>query len=56
MHAAARARGCASISLEVRPPNEPAVALYRAYGYREVGRRPDYYPDGEDALIMLLAR
>ena len=42
-----------SVTLEVRPSNEAAVALYRTRGFREVGRRPGYYPDnGEDAVIM----
>ena len=39
--------------LEVRRGNEPAIALYRSLGYREVGVRPRYYAeDGEDALVM----
>ena len=32
--------------------NEPALALYRRFGLAPVGVRPNYYPDGEDALIM----
>jgi ribosomal protein S18 acetylase RimI-like enzyme len=36
----------------VRPGNGPAIALYRAYGFHEVGRRVAYYDDGEDGLIM----
>ncbi|MBS1109343.1 MAG: ribosomal protein, partial [Anaeromyxobacteraceae bacterium] len=39
--------------LEVRRGNQPAIALYRSLGYREVGVRPRYYAeDGEDALVM----
>lgn len=51
----ARARGCGSARLEVRPSNLPAIALYRSLGFREVGRRPRYYDDtGEDAVLMNL--
>jgi ribosomal-protein-alanine N-acetyltransferase len=41
------------ISLEVRVSNQAAKALYRKFGFREVGVRPKYYAnDGEDALLM----
>ncbi|QGG49101.1 ribosomal protein S18-alanine N-acetyltransferase [Heliorestis convoluta] len=41
------------ITLEVRPSNGSALALYHKMGFRSVGRRPNYYSDnGEDALIM----
>lgn len=40
-------------TLEVRPSNRAAIALYRDLGFVEWGVRPGYYPDdGEDALIM----
>jgi ribosomal-protein-alanine N-acetyltransferase len=40
-------------SLEVRVSNLAAAALYRKFGFREVGVRPKYYAnDGEDALLM----
>jgi len=51
----ARARGDVRVLLEVRPGNTPAVTLYRALGFAEVGLRPRYYDDGEDALLMALA-
>lgn len=41
--------------LEVRPGNARAVDLYRHFGFRQIGRRKDYYParEGrEDALIF----
>jgi len=38
--------------LEVRPSNRRAVRLYQAIGYRVIGRRPGYYTNGEDALVM----
>jgi [ribosomal protein S18]-alanine N-acetyltransferase len=41
------------VSLEVRISNQAAQALYRRFGFREVGTRPRYYSDnGEDALLM----
>lgn len=42
------------IYLEVRPSNVPARNFYVSLGFREVGRRPQYYADGEDALVMSL--
>lgn len=48
----ARNLGARTSSLEVRAGNEGAQALYAALGYESVGRRPRYYSDGEDALIM----
>jgi ribosomal-protein-alanine N-acetyltransferase len=55
--AAAEAHRChgRGIVLEVRPSNHRAVQLYRHLGYRVIGRRPRYYSDGEDALVMFLA-
>ena len=32
--------------------NAAARALYAAAGYREIGRRSRYYPDGTDALVL----
>ena len=32
----------AFLTLEVRPSNTPAVALYEKNGFKEVGRRPNY--------------
>jgi ribosomal-protein-alanine N-acetyltransferase len=41
------------ITLEVRPSNGPAIALYERFGFRATGLRHGYYRDtGEDALIM----
>jgi len=48
----ALARGTAHLTLEVLVGNEPAIALYRRFGMAPVGVRPNYYPDGGDALIM----
>jgi ribosomal-protein-alanine N-acetyltransferase len=44
----------ATVALEVRASNERAQALYRRFGFEEVGRRRGYYQDdGEDAVVML---
>lgn len=45
-------RGAEFVSLEVRPSNTDAIGLYRRLGFVETGRRPRYYHDGEDALLM----
>lgn len=50
--AALLARGARAVTLEVRAGNLGAQALYRAEGFAVEGRRPGYYPDGDDALIM----
>lgn len=50
--AACRQRGAEFVSLEVRPSNSEAIGLYRRLGFVETGRRPRYYHDGEDALLM----
>ncbi len=50
--AKAEERGIPDISLEVRPSNAPALALYAKYGFLEEGRRRGYYQGKEDAIIM----
>lgn len=53
----ARRRSVERIYLEVRPSNGRAITLYRTMGFLEVGRRPRYYPAGddrEDALVMTM--
>jgi len=40
------------VSLEVRPSNHSALALYRRLGFEETGRRKRYYENGEDAILM----
>ncbi len=47
-----RARGVVRVDLEVRAGNEAAIALYDGEGFTRVGRRPGYYRDGEDAVLM----
>jgi ribosomal-protein-alanine N-acetyltransferase len=49
----AKAAGCATAWLEVRPSNVAAIHLYEGHGFSVVSRRRGYYTDTrEDALIM----
>lgn len=51
----AKSAHLASVTLEVRPSNAGALALYRHSGFAEVGRRKNFYTKPtEDALIMEL--
>lgn len=55
----AREKKFDSILLEVRPSNARAVDLYERYGFKEIGRRKNYYqaPNAtrEDAIVMRLS-
>lgn len=47
------ANGIKSHTLEVRPSNAAAIALYTKFGFQPAGIRKKYYEDnGEDAIIM----
>lgn len=47
------ARGAQALTLEVRVGNQPALELYRVFGFRPVGVRRNYYAESnEDALVM----
>lgn len=50
----AAARGAKVGFLEVRRSNAGARRMYEGYGFREIGVRPRYYENGEDAVVMLL--
>lgn len=52
IHLATTELGSTRATLEVRTSNDAARSLYRAVGFTEVGRRPGYYPDGEDAVVL----
>ncbi|MFI6733557.1 ribosomal protein S18-alanine N-acetyltransferase [Nonomuraea sp. NPDC050451] len=45
-------RGAREIFLEVRADNPRAQAVYRHYGFEEIGTRRRYYDDGTDAIMM----
>jgi len=60
VHMLTRARACGAgvVYLEVRPSNRVASALYLSLGFREIGRRKEYYPaemGSEDAVVLALA-
>ena len=50
----ARAEDVQRLLLEVRPDNEGALAFYGAQGFVELDRRPRYYRDGADAIVLEL--
>ncbi len=39
--------------LEVREHNQPAINLYQKFGFEIMYVRKGYYPDGENALVMV---
>jgi ribosomal-protein-alanine N-acetyltransferase len=45
--------GANTVTLEVRPSNSRAMALYKKYRFQQVGYRRKYYADGEDAFILM---
>tara|TARA_Y100001968_G_scaffold298171_1_gene307874 strand:- start:24 stop:479 length:456 start_codon:yes stop_codon:yes gene_type:complete len=40
------------IHLEVKETNEQAKAFYQSMGFKIKGKRPNFYKDGSDALIL----
>jgi [ribosomal protein S18]-alanine N-acetyltransferase len=48
--------GAVRVLLEVAEPNVPALRFYHQLGFREVGRRPDYFRGDSTADAMVLAR
>jgi ribosomal-protein-alanine N-acetyltransferase len=47
-------RGVQHIWLEVRPSNLAGKRLYQKLGFEEIYRRPRYYSNTEDAIVMAL--
>ena len=45
-------QNCTSITLEVRENNLPAIHLYELFDFKEVGRRKNYYKNGDTAILM----
>ncbi|MDY0262096.1 MULTISPECIES: ribosomal protein S18-alanine N-acetyltransferase [Syntrophotalea] len=45
-------KGCERAFLEVRAGNHGAIHMYRTRGFETIGRRANYYADGEDAILM----
>jgi len=50
-----RDAGAGSVKLEVRISNEVAISLYRDLGFEHRRTIPNYYGNGEDALVMVRA-
>jgi len=50
--------GTRALLLEVEEGNEAALKLYRRAGFRQVGQRPNYYPQagGRTAAALILRR
>lgn len=46
-------RGVHTVKLEVRENNDAAIGLYRQLGFTHRRTVPQYYSNGEDALIMV---
>jgi ribosomal-protein-alanine N-acetyltransferase len=44
--------GAVWCQLDVKVSNSPARGLYMRYGFKPLGTRNGYYPDGEDAVVM----
>ncbi len=51
----ARENAVRNVLLEVRRSNLAAIELYLALGFLTTRERAAYYPDGEDALEMMLS-
>ncbi|WP_232687061.1 GNAT family N-acetyltransferase [Halobacterium zhouii] len=47
-------RDVRGVKLEVRRGNDPAIGLYRSFGFEHHRTIPEYYADGEDALLFVL--
>jgi len=45
--------GVGAVKLEVRESNEPAIDLYREHGFEQRTTVPNYYSDGERALVLV---
>ena len=52
----ARRRGAASVTLEVRPSNVRAGRLYDTLGFREIGRRKNFYRLPKESARLLELR
>jgi len=46
-------QGVGSVKLEVRANNDGAHKLYRSFGFEHCRTIPNYYDNGEDALVLL---
>lgn len=47
-------KNCKTITLEVNENNLPAIKLYKNFNFKEVGKRKNYYKNGDTAILMTL--
>lgn len=48
----AEEQNCKIITLEVDENNLPAIRLYKDFKFKEVGKRKNYYKNGNTAILM----
>lgn len=48
----AEEQNCKTITLEVNENNLPAIKLYKDFEFKEVGKRKNYYKNGNTAILM----
>lgn len=48
----AEEQNCKTITLEVDEDNLPAIKLYKDFEFKEVGKRKNYYKNGNTAILM----
>ncbi|HKQ87404.1 MAG TPA: N-acetyltransferase, partial [Candidatus Acidoferrales bacterium] len=46
------AKGVSAIALDTATDNVSAIAFWQKHGYRKIGIRKGYYPNGRDAFAM----
>lgn len=46
------AKGVREVALDTATDNVSAIAFWQKHGYRKIGIRKGYYPDGRDAFAM----
>ncbi|MBQ3116036.1 MAG: ribosomal protein S18-alanine N-acetyltransferase [Clostridia bacterium] len=46
-------KNATKLFLEVREKNQGAIAFYKTQNFVEINRRKNYYPDGENAIVMV---
>lgn len=49
-----REQKATSITLEVNYKNEPAIALYQKFGFKQVSLRKKYYHNTDDAVLDII--
>ena len=48
----AKEQNCKTITLEVNENNLPAIKLYKDFKFKEIGKRKNYYKNGNTAILM----